>query len=88
MRFRVIVDLRKLPSIAFRERKEGTFHIGNRYIPLKNWSVILPCITGVNGYRTVERVSIYFRNIFSSLNRKDLYDTDAKSIPIWKIIGD
>lgn len=88
MRFRVIVDLRKLQRDAFRERKDGTFHIGNRYIPLKNWSVILPCITCVNGYKTVERVSIYFRNIYSSLNRRELYDTDAKAVPIWKIIGE
>lgn len=88
MRFRVIVDLRKLPYKAFRERKDGTFHIGNRYIPLKDWQVMLQCITHCNSSKTVERVAIFFRNVYSSLNRKDLFDGDIKSIPIWKIIGE
>lgn len=88
MRFRVLVDLRKLPKNSFRERKEGTLHIATRYIPLKDWNVIMPCIQCCNSYKTIERVSVYFRNIYCSLNRKELFDGDAKSIPIWKIIGE
>lgn len=88
MRFLVRVDLRALPRNSFRERKSGTFHIGNRYIPLKDWNVFLKCISGCNSYRTIERVSTYFRNIYVSINRKELYDGDAKAIPIWKIIGE
>lgn len=80
----VRVDLSKLSKNQFRERKPGTFHIGNRFIPFHQFSEFAPALQGCNSLKTVE----YMSNMFILLNtyngKKEIFE-EIFSMPVFII---
>jgi len=85
IKFLVRVDLTKLSKKQFRDRKPGTIHIGNRFVPFSCFVDFLPAIKNCNSYKTIEQVSTLFRALNASQGKKEIME-EVFSIPVFHIV--